>query len=246
MTDIFEEQPKDEGTPNGDQAGGNSGVEVYLSQLTNENGEPKYKTPEEALKGAVHAQQHIKTLEEELAELRVKAQEGEVFAKVLEKLNGPVEKDEAKPKAENSLSVDDVAKVVDQLLTQRTTESTRKQNVSTVTSKFKQLYGDKASETLYGKAEDLGFTKEGINELIASNPKAALKILGAEGGTPAPEADPIVGGNVNAQNLGAKQDAPLESSMGYISEKDLTENFRKSRSATYKRLGIDESQVKYV
>jgi len=240
MTDIFEGTPKEEGTPPVTPPvtpPGVSGTDTYLSLILNEDGTQKYATAEEALKGSVHAQSHIGKLESELKELRENADKGVSMEQVLEAINKPKEGEPAQQVA--GVTAEDVASQVEQLLDKRNTETTRKDNITTVTTAFKTLYGDKASETMYAKANDLGFNEDEINGMIATNPTATLKILGIGGVKPI-QRDPVTdgGGHIVDLSDGKPTEKP-ETIMGATDSKTLTDSWKASQAATNKRLGVE-------
>lgn len=237
--DIF--KSKEDDKPNLDDKpneGTEEGLDIYLKLISNEDGSQKYANVEEALKGGVHAQTHISTLEKELKDLREKEDKDVGMEKILEALKG---KTEGKPDdATKGVTKDDIADVVTQLMANRETVTTEKQNITTVVDKFKSVYGEKASETMYGKAKDLGLGQNEINKLIASNPIAALKILGMDG-EHKKESDGLGLGGVNTDGFQEKSETELESSMGYVSGAKLQDNWEQSKAATNKRLGIEIS-----
>ena len=239
MTDLFDKESKDDDKSTDDKSQDKSqegSLDTYLGLILNDEGKQKYATAEEALKGSVHAQSHITNLEKELKGLREKDDKDAGMEKILEALNG--KKDE-KSEEPQGITQEQLADVVTQLLDKRENVSTQKQNITTVVGKFKELYGEKASETMYGKAKDLGFNQEGINQLIVTNPTAALKILGVSEKTKQ-SADPTISSHgVNTDGFQEKGDEKRESSMGYISEKQLTSDWEKSKAATLKRLEVE-------
>jgi len=197
-------------------------LDVYLKLISNEDGSQKYANVEEALKGGVHAQTHISTLEKELKDLREKGDKDVGMEKILEALKGKTE-DKSEDKSKG-VTQDDIANVVTQLMDNRESLTTEKQNITTVVNKFKSVYGDKASETMYGKAKNLGLGQNEINKLIATNPTAALKILGMDG-EHKKESDGLNLGGVNTDGFQEKSDGELESSMGYVSGAKLQDNW---------------------
>ena len=239
MTDIFEgeNKPKEEGEQGG-QSQAPESTDTYLGLILNEQGEQKYATAEEALKGTVHAQAHIGKLESELKELREQSNKDVSMEKILEALNNKPKEGEPKQQVAG-MTAEDVASQVEQLLDKRSTETTRKDNITTVVGAFKQLYGDKASEIMYGKAQDLGFNQDEINSMIATNPNATLKILGVDKAKVV-SSDPITDGGGHGVSLSdGKPTATPESIMGATNSRELTDSWKKSQEATNKRLGVE-------
>jgi hypothetical protein len=239
MTDLFDEnnKPKEDGTPAAaTPTDGVTGADAYLSLIVNEDGTQKYSTAEEALKGGVHAQSHIKNLETELSELRANADKGVDMEKILEALRAKPD-DKSGEQAPAGLTADDVASQLETLLDKRDTATTTQANITTVTGVFKKLYGEKASETMYGKAKDLGFSQDEINGMIATNPNATLKILGVDKEKVISN-DPITDGGGHVVDLsGGKPTEKPVSVMGATNSKDLTDAWKLSKEATNKRLG---------
>jgi len=238
MTDLFEGTPKDDGTPDATPAEGVSSTDTYLGLILNDEGEQKYKTAEEALKGSVHAQAHITNLEAELKELRTKSDKNDGLEEVLEALRKKTG-DDKPPEQAAGISADDIAKQVETMLVERDVKTATQSNIATVVNTFKKLYGDKASETMYKKADDLGFNENEINSMIATNPKAALTVLGI-GKDVKIESDPVTsGGGMSVDLSSGKPVEKPETIMGATNSKQLTDAWKLSQEATNKRLGVE-------
>ena len=238
QTPVTPVKEGEEGKPTQPQV---SNYDQMLQMIVNPDGQPKYKSVEDALRGASHAQAHIATLEQELAQLRANGESTKKVEDILEALKSQEKQDQVEPvnQGEKALTPDEIQKLVQNTVTDMEKRSTQAENIKKVASKFKELYGEKASETLYGKAEDLGFSKEDINGLIAKSPKAAFKLLGVEE-TRSSNSDTVTPG-VNTEGFQHKSDKPAPSSMGYVSSKQLTTNWMESKKKTLKRLGLDEN-----
>lgn len=242
MTDLFKkDESKDDDKAAGDKPVENNQdgtIETYLGLILNDEGKQKYSTPEEALKGSVHAQSHIANLEAELKTLRANDDKSASMEKIIKALqdNKGVDKDDKT--VAPVVTEEALGEMLTGILNERESVSARETNVTTVTSVFSKLYGDKASETMYGKANDLGFSKDEINQLIATNPQAAMKVLGVESVKPVAK-DVTIEGGVNSAALNLEKGEPeVKSSMGYISSKELDDNFKASQARTLKRLGV--------
>lgn len=212
-----------------------------LKTIVNENGEPKYKTAEEALKATAHAQDHIKNLEAELAELRNKGNASDKLDELLEAVQSQSKgSGQGADEGASTMKPEDVLKIVQEHLKDSKAAETRENNISTVTKVFRDRYGKDASEKLYGKAEDLGFTKDEINRMIATNPKAALNTLG-EAQPKNKATDPVGGqGSVATANFqGSPKQAP-KSIMGPTTSKSLTDAWKESQQRTLERLGFSD------
>jgi hypothetical protein len=158
---------------------------TLLTQVKNENGEPKYKTVKDALIGLQHAQAHIQTLltekrtvEEELGTLRpvaTKVTELEGLVRRLTESSTPT----ATPAAQG-MSEEAVATLVEQTLTRQQQAQIATANLGKVVEAVKKAHGDKAEEVFYQKAKELGMTQAEVNTLAARTPAAVLRLLGLE------------------------------------------------------------------
>lgn len=159
-----------------------------LSLVRNENGEPKYKTVKDALIGLQNAQSFIQTLkteksqiEQEVSSLRPVAEKVTELERVVASLSTPRDP-VATPTA--GLSEEAVAQLVEQTLTKRQRDEAAKTNIATVTEAVRKAFGDKAEEAFYGKAQQLGLSKEDINALAARTPQAVLELIGIKQNAP--------------------------------------------------------------
>ena len=231
-----DDKPTDEPTSNPEDKGGDDkpADDNLLNLVTNEDGTPKYKTVEELAKGAAHAQEHIQNLEKELSEARSKGDPTEK----LEELLDAVKSGSGNGEETSAMKPEDVLGIVKEYLTDVKAAESRDNNIKSVTGHFRDRYGKDASEKLYGKAEDLGFTKSEINRMIATNPKAAMKVLGEDMNKPK-STDPV--GSSGSVDTAHFREAPKEkarSIMGHTSQKVLMDSWEASKQKTLDRLGI--------
>ena len=212
-------------------------TDQLLKSIVNEDGTPKYASTEEALKATAHAQDHIKNLETELAALREKGNASDKIDELMEAM-----KSKGSGQGEESTSTmkpEDVLEIVQSHLKDSKAAETRQDNINSVANVFKSRYGKDASEKLYGKAEDLGFGKEEINRMIATNPKAALKVLGE--GTPVKQASEVLGSpGVDTANFRGQPAAKPKSIMGPTKSGDLVDAWKASQQKTLERLGLKD------
>lgn len=177
---IFESGTQSD--PSTQQPSSTSGVQNLLATIVNERGEQKYKTIEEALVGLSHAQSFIQTLktekhqvEQQVNELRPVADKVSELEKVVLQLSQSKPPEQTAP---SGMTEDAVASLVEQTLTRQQQQRVAKDNLQKVAEVVKKNFGDKAEEAFYGKAAELGFSKEDINALAARSPQAALKLIG--------------------------------------------------------------------
>lgn len=241
--DLFDEEKKDENTPDltkdeGDKGG--EGVDQLLKSITNDDGTPKYASEAEALKALAHAQDHIKTLEADNASLKDKGDASEKLDELLAAVKQSKDSGQGESGDNAStLGTEDVLTIVKEYLDDTKAAESRTSNIKTVTNLFKSRYGKDASEKLYGKAADLGLGKSEINSMIAANPNAALRILGEDVKKEVKQDPTVMKSGVSAANFQGKPEEKPASIMGLSSSKDLTDAWVASKQKTLKRLGIE-------
>jgi len=211
-------------------------VDQLLATIVNEDGEPKYKTAEEAIKAMPHAQDHIKTLETELAELRDKGNASDKLDELLAavKSKGSGQDDENV----STMKPEDVLGIVKDFFSDTKAAEAREDNIQTVVTTFKNRFGKDASKELYGKADDLGFSREEINSMIASNPTAVLKILNVE---PVKQGKDVVAvpSGVRTDDFRGKHDEAPTTIMGVTKAGEIESAWAASKQKTLERLGIE-------
>lgn len=246
--DLFDDNkvqtPADETPTGGASATPDSGAEDLLNTIVNEDGKPKYASTEDALKGAAAAQEHIRKLEAEMKAIREQGTAAEKFDELLEAVKeskGSGQGDENT----STMKPEDVLGIVKDYFSESKAAESRDNNIKSVTNHFRTKYGKDASEKLYSKAEDLGFSKSEINTMIANNPDAVLKVLGEDKAT-ASKTDPVAaGGSVSAQQFQGTPAAKPETVMGPTSSDKLTNAWADSKRRTLERLGYNPDEVKY-
>jgi hypothetical protein len=208
----------------------NTDYSEFLEAITNSEGKPKYKSVPDALLGAAKAQEHIARIEQENANLRGIAQKVETLEQVLARLETGKPADQpVMPKVEDQESL------VLSVLEKREAALRETQNRNAVLDSLKEKYGDKVSEILTAKANDLGLSVADLGAMAAKSPKAVLSYFQVEAkGTPA------VQGTVNPQALQPKSDGikTPENIMWGASTKDVVGFFRQIKAEVNKELGI--------
>lgn len=138
----------------------------------------KYATEEDALKSVPHAQKHIKTLEEELAQVKQELEKRRTAAELLDEIKSGIKPQDT---SSGSITADNVAQVVEQVFEKRTQQQTAVSNISRVTSAFTEKFADKAEEMFKAIANESGLSVQELNRLAASSPSAVLKLAGITG-----------------------------------------------------------------
>lgn len=157
-------------------------LQDLLSQIKNENGEPKYKSVRDALVGLSHAQSFIQTLrteksqvEQERDSLKTTAEKVAELEKFVQQLT---QREQQQTPAPQGLSEEAVARLVESTLTKKQQDDVAKQNLASVVNVVSKEFGDKAEEVFYAKAQEIGLSRAEINALAARTPQAALKLIG--------------------------------------------------------------------
>lgn len=153
-------------------------------------------------KGAYHANEHIKTVEAEMAELRRELDTRISLQEFLDKqkqqqptpvVSSPAptsqNQNEIKGNEPTPLNKDDIAKYVKSAIDQERTAITREQNSTYVVNELIKAYGNNYIDRLNKVSNDLGLGKDFLNNLAAEQPKAFLKLVADS----TPAASPSVG-----------------------------------------------------
>ncbi len=139
----------------------------------------KYASTEDALKSVPHAQKHIKTLEEELAQANAELSRRKTAEQLLNEIKSGITTDGTPPPSQ--ITPDIVEQVVSQQLEKRQQQQMATQNIKQVTSAFSEKFGDKAEEVYNSLARDAGLSVSVLNQLAATSPTAVLKLAGLTG-----------------------------------------------------------------
>lgn len=164
----------------------------------------KYQTVDEALRSVPHAQKHISTLEQELADARAELQKRQTAEDLLADIKqGVIQQGTTPPKVDLSREV--VSEIVHNALSQEKQKEQAKTNISIVTSNFEKAYGEKAEATYIKLSEESGLTIEQLNQLAITSPEAVLRLAGLKNSSLPPR--PIQG-NVNTLSLAGTNTTP--------------------------------------
>jgi vacuolar-type H+-ATPase subunit I/STV1 len=160
----------------------------------------KYSTAEEALRSVPHAQEHIKTLEEEMAQMKEELSKRKTTQELLDELKSGVQP-VANTTQETGLNQDTIMELVNNTLKQNEQKKTAQANASQVANKFTEKYGSNA-ETVYNSlAQDLSLTPQKLNELAASSPNLVLRLADLEPNVKVAKSS----GSVNTEALSANK-----------------------------------------
>lgn len=139
----------------------------------------KYASAEDALRSVPHAQEHIKTLETEMAELKEELSKRKTTQELLDEIKSGVQP-VANTTQEVGLNQDNIMELVNQTLQQNEQKKTAQANASQVAQSFNDKYGSNA-ETVYNSlAKDLNLSPQKLNELAATSPNLVLRLADLE------------------------------------------------------------------
>ena len=165
----------------------------------------KYKSAEDALRSVPHAQEHIKTLEEEMAQLKEELTRRKTAEELLDELKSGNQQVETTTQ-NVGFDQDTIMNLVNQTIEQRDRQSKAQANASTVASKFTEQYGTQAQEVYNKIAQDAGLTVEQLNNLAATSPNVVLKLSGLDA-KPTPVGKSS--SSINTQALGSTKPTEL-------------------------------------
>jgi hypothetical protein len=215
-----------------------------LNNIKNDSGERKYSSVESALEALKHSQEYIPTLKDEkntmsqeLEKFRSQQSKLDDLTSIVEKLTAP--KDEASNQTQSSFGEQDVAKLVQEALNRNKADSTRDSNTQSVTAALADKFGTEAEKEFYGKASELGMTKESFNELAATSPKAVLSFFGNITQEPSMmKGSQSLNHSFEKPKPDGKVDKSERSIMAGASTRDLQGEMARHKAAVYAKYGV--------
>lgn len=221
-----------------------------LKNITNEQGQPKYKDTNAALDALIASQQHIQRLEAEAAErkrvedeLKSKASQADVLQEVVNRLtkNNSVETPKVETPTNTGLTEDKIEQLVTQQLEKRRAQETAQKNVVEVTNSLTAKFGDevKTKAAVAQKAAELGTTAEALGILSSSNPKLVLSLFGITAPTSTPAITTPSSSNSNSppSNELKRPERSLLSGPG-ATDKNRREMMQKIKEDIYRKFEI--------
>lgn len=158
----------------------------YSADLVGEG--KKFKDMAALARGKVESDHFIESLKREASELRQELQQRAQLAEMIERLGKTPERQEYAPPQDKP--ADTVTKEVnldelfEQKFRERETIAKRTENVRKAQTALQESLGADYVNILTSKAQELGVTKEWLNNLAAESPAAVLKLVGAENKSP--------------------------------------------------------------
>lgn len=177
----------------------------------------KYKSAEDALKSVPHAQQHISTLEAELAQMKEELTKRRTAEELLDEIKSGIQPQQQTESV--GIDQDRIMQMVNQTLEQKERQTVAQKNASQVAAKFTENFGSEA-ETVYNRiAKEAGLTVAQLNNLAATSPSAVLKLSGLDS-KPVTVGKPTSSINTQALNNNKPQEISARVPRG-ASTKDL-------------------------
>lgn len=161
----------------------------------------KYSTLDDALKSVPHAQKHISTLEQELADARAELTKRKTAEELLADIQrGISTQGVTTPNVD--LTQDVVSGIVKNVINQEKQKEVADLNVKEVINAFQSNFGEKSEEVFIKLASENGLTVAQMNSLAATSPKALLKLAGL---TDQRKTPPHMNSSVNTTSLSPQQ-----------------------------------------
>lgn len=183
--------------------------ESFVQKLVEAKGE-NWKDPEVLAKGKLEADGYIKTLEDQLAQMREDMKKQDYQAQILEQLqnkatestavNNEVPNNNGDINTQNTTAAVDeetLKSLVEQTLTQREKDNTVQQNLSQVDKELESSFGTEAAATVQKKAQELGMSMDRLRDIAAESPSAFFTLIGQ----PQKTFSPMVQGSVRTEGV---------------------------------------------
>lgn len=214
----------------------------------------KSMSSEDAKKKMENADQHIQTLESEREQdrKRVEALVEEVeklkgskatMEELMERMGTNANADETNTGDPKSVDYDKIAeRAADQAfarLTQVEQEKVYKANLSDVSVKLKEKFGDKTDETVFSQMEDLGYTRQEAFDLAGKRPKAFLRMIGYEDSPKNTSPAPTSGDRVNPRGSSVPNLEDTGKLIGQKNTKSRVNAWEARIAAKLNQLGIN-------
>lgn len=241
-TSVFnKESPEDQ---TGQQENSTNLFSDQLAAIKNDEGEQKYSSVEEALKGAQNAQEYIPTLKAEKDALQEKVNSLSADLEKRDSVEDVVarlmssQKAEGEPVSEqastNQLTEKEVMGIIKSFTETNELESKKASNEVLVSDGLKSKFGDKAGDMLLAKAQELNTSVASLQVLSQDNPSLVLSLFGE---TAATTHTPNISTTSTPPNKRYAEEHPAQSLLR--GGPKVSESFNDVKNAVYARLGVD-------
>lgn len=188
MTDIFDSATTESTTTSEQQTQTN---DSFVTQLVGEG--KKFKDYEALAKGKLEADRHIGEITKTLDELRAELAKQDYAKALLEQMSkGPeTRQDDPPPNTSSSSntenttqSASDIETLVEKVITEKEKNRTLSQNLTVVSDEMEKKFGDKATQVLKTKSQELGMSLDKLKEIAAESPTAFFQLIGVSAQKP--------------------------------------------------------------
>lgn len=196
-------------------------TEDWLAKVVETKGE-SFKDVQVLAKSKLEADRYIKSLEDQLKQLREETVKADYAEKVLATLQSKAQApatttSDTKPE----ISEEVIKSLVEQTLTQREKQNTAEQNVSKVQQELAAKYGTEAKAHVERRAAELGMSLERMSALAAESPTAFMTLLGEP---TKKDSKPLTQGSLNTASFQAN---PADRDWNYY------QNLRRTNKTLY-------------
>ena len=171
-------------------------TEGFVAKLVQERGE-QWSDPEAIAKGKIEADQHIKNLETQLAEMRKDLEKQDYAKSLLEQVQnkaGGATTPKPELSTQNGGGINpntteetrNLKSLVEEALKAREAKPTVDQNVSQVDAALTEKFGTDAAKVVADKASALGLSLDRLKGLAAESPSAFMALVGEAPLVPTP------------------------------------------------------------
>ena len=204
----------------------------YVAKVVAAKG-AQWSDPQELAKGYDASQAYIQNLENQAKEMQTELEKQDYAKTLLEQLQSqgkpPVTEQTVAPDSttqENTTpqrSEDELKNLMKEVLTQTNTENVKSSNLQRVDEKLKELYGTEAEAKMAKKSQELGLSKERLQDLAGESPEAFFQIIGEK---VEKEFNKTTQGTINTS-------APAFENTSNVRNWDYYENLRRTNKALY-------------
>jgi len=200
----------------------------------------KYSDLSEADKGIANAQEHIKKIEQENAEMRERLNKAKSVEEVLEKLEERRQASEQKGESTTPFNKDELEKLIaertNEQLKQRELQKQQEQHKQYVQKELLKAYGDQDSavNAMQQKAQEYGMDMQELDSLALNRPQAFLALVKGSGSEqkPVSSVDQGYSRSVKSEALAQSNSGNLQDVFAQIDRRK--ENGEISRQEAYK------------
>jgi len=165
----------------------------YVEQIAQAKGE-QWRDPQVLAKGKASADAHIKTLEEQVAELNAKLTRQDYLESLITKLDEGKETPAPIATEENTTPQYDeeqIKSLIQSSLTDAQKEAVKQSNLRAADEKLHAVFGVEAEKAVEKRSAELGLTLDRVKEIAAESPDAFMSLMGQ---APKKEASPTIPG----------------------------------------------------